>query len=52
MKPNKSILDKSFAYRNSSNTDVAATFKRIRREMAKVKTNANVNVTPLKRVQK
>ena len=28
----KSILDKSFKYVNSGQTDIAATFKRIRRE--------------------
>ena len=34
MKPPKSILDKSFSYRNASETDVAATFKRVRRQLA------------------
>lgn len=32
MKPRISILDRAFAYRNSVNTDVAATFARIREE--------------------
>lgn len=30
----KSILDKSFQYRNSSETDLAKTFARVRRQMA------------------
>jgi hypothetical protein len=29
----KSILDSSFVYRNSSSTDVAETFRRVRAEM-------------------
>jgi hypothetical protein len=32
MTPTKSILDKSFRYTNSSQTNVAKTFDRIRRE--------------------
>jgi hypothetical protein len=35
MKPTKPITDPSFVYRNSASTDIAATFRRIRREMAK-----------------
>jgi len=35
MKPRLSILDRRFVYRNSAETDVAATFRRIRRELAK-----------------
>lgn len=34
MKPRLSILDKRFSYRDAASTDVAATFRRIRRELA------------------
>jgi hypothetical protein len=33
MKPLKGILDKDFRYVSAAKTDVAATFRRIRREM-------------------
>lgn len=32
MKPPRSILDKSFTYRNAASTDIRETFERIRRE--------------------
>lgn len=32
MKPTKSILDKSFVYRSAAQTDLAATFRRIRKQ--------------------
>lgn len=47
MKPPKSIFDKTFIYRNAANTDVQATFDRIRREMCNSTTQArNTDRTP------
>ena len=45
--PPKSILDPTFKYTNSASTDVAATFRRIRKEMEQ----KPVNVTELKRAK-
>ena len=47
-KPKLSILDKRFVYRNAAETDVAATFRRIRREMARQPPAAKV--TTLRKV--
>jgi hypothetical protein len=43
------LLDKSFKYVPAAETDIRATFKRIRREMAAAKKAAPANVKPLKR---
>lgn len=38
MKPTVSILDKRFKYTPAAKTDVGATFKRVKKEQAKVTT--------------
>ena len=45
----KSILDPSFRYVPSAQTDIRKTFARVRRELGKSKRNgAEVNVVPLR----
>lgn len=43
----KSILDPTFRYRNSAETDLRATFARVRREQAKAKEAAAAKVQPI-----
>jgi len=45
----KSILDKSFKYRPSHATDVAATFKRVREQMKKQEEERQQKVSQLRR---
>ncbi|MCR4300664.1 MAG: hypothetical protein NUV51_03565 [Sulfuricaulis sp.] len=45
MKPARSILDKNFRYTTAAGTDVAATFRRIRRELAEQQKSAQQEVT-------
>lgn len=47
----KSILDKSFRYTPSAQTNLKATFQRVRKEMREQKQLSN-NVTSLKRAVK
>lgn len=47
MKPARSILDKQFKYVPAARTDLAATFRRLRREQERNK----AVVTPLKRAK-
>jgi hypothetical protein len=48
--PMKSILDPSFQYTNSLETDLRKTFARVRREMRKEQQQADAtNVQPLRR---
>ena len=49
----KNILDPSFRYRPSHQTDVRKTFQRVREELARAKQQAlPVNVSPLVRKEK
>jgi hypothetical protein len=48
-KPTRSILDPSFNYVPSTQTDLRKTFSRIRREMAKAKAAVPTKVTSIKR---
>jgi hypothetical protein len=43
----KHILDKSFHYRPSHETDIRKTFERVRREMSKAQEEADKKVVPL-----
>ena len=48
MKPPRSILDKEFSYIGSARTDLAATFRRIRKQIAEdLKKQESSNVKPL-----
>jgi hypothetical protein len=47
--PPHSILSSAFSYKNASSTDVAATFERVRAEMAKAKPVENVK--PIRRTK-
>jgi len=44
----KSILDPTFRYTNSANTDIRRTFARIRREQRKRDETATADATPAK----
>ena len=48
MKPPRSILDRAFKWVPPANTDVAATFARIRRENRALAESTRIKVTPLK----
>lgn len=49
MKPTRSILDPKFRYKSAAQTDIKATFARVRKEMEKAKHWSNV--TPLKAIK-
>lgn len=43
----KHILDKTFRYRPSHETDIRKTFERVRREMSKAQEQADKKVVPI-----
>lgn len=50
MKPPKSILEKSFRYRNSASTDVSKTWAEARKKLDALKNERAEKVTELKRM--
>lgn len=47
----KSILDRTFKYTPSSKTDLAATFRRVRKELAEQALQTSKVVAPIRKVK-